>query len=120
MNIPVPILIPTYNRYEITKKCIFNLLNGTFKDILIILCDSNSTDKTSELVELSDKIKYLNVGKDSWYSAAINKGVDFITQFNRSNFVLILNDDIETPSNLVEQLLIKTINKKNCIISPLQ
>jgi GT2 family glycosyltransferase len=118
-NSTIQIVIPTFNRKEITIKCINSLLTGTYSDINIIICDSNSTDGTLSQFVSYKKIKTLNVGFDKWWTGAVNAGVAHALEYN-PKFILILNDDIDFTDTLVDDLLFKAKQYPNCIISPLQ
>ncbi len=45
------IVIPTYNRAELLKKCLDSLVAQTFKSFEVIICDNGSTDHTQEIVD---------------------------------------------------------------------
>ena len=115
----VAVIIPTYNRRAVTLKCIANILNGTFTDITIVVCDSDSSDGTQVAVNAIKDIVLLDVGKDSWWTAAVNFGINWALQSNYK-YVLVINDDIDVPSTLIEKLLADAVITKNKIISPAQ
>lgn len=48
-NIIISIIIPTYNRYNITKKLITQFINLSDERIEIIVIDDGSTDNTPKL-----------------------------------------------------------------------
>ncbi|GEM_PF-554989 len=45
------IVIPTYNRKVDLERCLNSLLEQTFKNFEVIICDNASTDDTKELIE---------------------------------------------------------------------
>lgn len=47
----VSIIIPTFNRAEALNRCLDSLIDQTFKDFEVLVCDDGSTDKTKEIVE---------------------------------------------------------------------
>lgn len=56
----VTIAIPTYNRASLLKEAIQSVLNQTYKDFELLICDNTSTDNTEGVVStFSDpRIKY--------------------------------------------------------------
>jgi len=46
------ICIPVHNRIEYTLKCIESIEKQNYKDYKIIICDDNSTDRTSKILAL--------------------------------------------------------------------
>jgi len=116
----VAVIIPTFNRKEVTTKCINTLLNNTVKPDKIIVCDSGSIDGTREAVASFSEVTVLNVGSESWWSAAVNRGLEFVLNLKDFDYALIINDDINFQNNLLELLLTKANNYPGKIISPAQ
>lgn len=50
MQPKVSVIIPTYNRAEELRRCLGSLINQTFKDFEVLVCDDGSTDHTSSVV----------------------------------------------------------------------
>ena len=46
----VTIVVVTYNRKELLKECINNILNQSFKDFSLIVIDNSSTDGTYDYI----------------------------------------------------------------------
>jgi glycosyltransferase involved in cell wall biosynthesis len=44
------VVIPTYNRADLLKECLQSLVDQTFKDFEVLVCDDGSTDNTVEIV----------------------------------------------------------------------
>jgi GT2 family glycosyltransferase len=118
-QIKIAVVIPTFNRKDITEKCVANLLKGTFSNIKIIICDSDSSDGTQEALQNIDNVSVINVGEDSWWSAAVNEGVS-VALTDGCEYILVLNDDIDIPNSLIKQLLDKAIQNPGKIITPAQ
>ena len=119
MNKKIAIIIPTYNRKNLTEKCVKTLLNSTNKDIKIFICDSNSIDGTEKIFLNNKDIIFLNVGSDSWWTASVNFGIQNAINYN-FDYILIMNDDIDFDEDLIEKLLEKSLLFPNSIISPSQ
>jgi GT2 family glycosyltransferase len=112
----VLVILPTYNRYLITKKCIQALLNQTLKPYKIVVCDSDSSDSTCSLYRISKIIKILKLTSNHWWSHAINAGFIFSLKYSY-DYLLIINDDIKFNKFFIEELVSDGISNPNKIIS---
>ncbi len=56
LGIIFSIIIPTFNRGFLLQRCLDSLLNQTFKEFEVIVCDDGSTDNTKEIVN-----SYINI-----------------------------------------------------------
>ena len=116
----LPILIPTFNRFQITKQCVTSLFQGTNTGLHIILCDSDSSDGTPNHYSKQKSVSVLNVGSDTWWTGAVNRGVEYAMSQGYQDYVLVLNDDINLPPTLVEQMLLAARQNPGKIVSPAQ
>jgi GT2 family glycosyltransferase len=120
MNNKLAIIIPTYNRRAVTEDCVSRLIKGTYSDIHIIICDSDSSDGTQNAFADFHNVTTLNVGATSWWAAAVNRGIEYALQMDAYESILVLNDDIDIPLTLIEQLFFFEREYPNKIISPAQ
>ena len=100
----IAIIIPTFNRVNETRNIIRQLLNQDFKGYKIIICDSGSVDGTQNLVSEFPDIIILNAGSEKWWTGATNEGIRY-AQKNNFFSVLLLNDDLKIPENLLSVLI---------------
>lgn len=119
MNDKVSIIIPAFNRKDITRACVESILDGSYFNLIVIICDSGSTDGTNLLFQSNSRVKILNLGADDWWSAAVNRGVEYALK-KGTKYVIVINDDISFDSNLVTQLVNKSKAHPRVIISPAQ
>ncbi|MEE4461783.1 glycosyltransferase family 2 protein, partial [Azotobacter chroococcum] len=101
----VSIYIPTHNRAEKLERALRSVLNQTYENCEILICDDGSTDKTSEwiskLAEDDPKIRYFRNPDPRGACSARNLGI-FAA---RGEFITGLDDDDEFLPERVERLL---------------
>jgi GT2 family glycosyltransferase len=112
------VVIPSYNRRDLTLSCIRRLNEGPVR-ARIYLSDSASTDGTPEAVSKEPNVQVLNVGSAAWWSEAVNSGIKAAVN-DGCDLVLILNDDIDFEIDLIPKLIDKHLGYPSHIISPLQ
>ena len=113
------IIIPTYNRRKVTVACVSSLLSNNYPKNKIFICDSDSKDGTREAVAVYPDVIVINVGDEVWWSGAVNRGIELAMKGN-FDCVLLINDDITIPKNIISQLFGKSRRYPNKIISPAQ
>ena len=75
----ISVCIPTFNGAEVLSDCIQSVLNQTYKDIEIVLCNDGSTDSTQDLINYYVKLDNRVVGvtiEHSGISVARQTAVD--------------------------------------------
>lgn len=61
------VIIPTYNREERLNICLDSLVNQTYKNFEVIVCDDGSEDNTKEVIELfKDKLSLKYMWEKNW------------------------------------------------------
>jgi N-acetylglucosaminyl-diphospho-decaprenol L-rhamnosyltransferase len=117
------VLIPVFNRIELTKNCINSLrLQTIYNEISIIVVDDNSTDGTSEWLtnECSD-VKVLRGTGQLFWGGAVHYGIEYILKKgNLGDYILLVNNDVELEYNTLELLKNHVIlNERRVITSAL-
>lgn len=102
----VSVIIAAYNVEAYINECIESLLNQTYKNIEIIVCDDCSTDSTLERLEQYKGIPFVKV-----VSNEVNRKQAFCRNrclgLSKGNFILVQDaDDISMPDR-IEKLLIE-------------
>ena len=106
-NSCVYVVIPVFNRWKFTKKCIQQLLDQTYSQISIIVSDGGSSDETlDETRRLFPNVVVLESKTELWWTGAMEEGIRYILkEANKNDFLLMMNNDTEISANYVEQLI---------------
>lgn len=105
----VSVCIPTYNYGNFLSHAIDSVLNQTFTDYELIICDNASIDDTEEIVKsYSDRrIRYFRNSTNLGSTKNFNKCIEKST----GKYVYILHaDDVMLPENLDEKVRILDSN----------
>lgn len=101
-KVSISIIICTYNRSRLLKKCLESLLHQLIEEIEIIVIDNNSTDETVEVIKEYTTI-YRNIRyvfeKRIGLSYARNRGI----QESKADWILYIDDDALAFTDLVER-----------------
>jgi len=90
------IILPVYNRKEITLRIIGCLQQQTFQDFHLILVDDGSTDGTAAMVkERISSVTILQGRGDWWWGGSLHQGYLWLKSQNvpAASMVLTMNDD---------------------------
>ena len=114
------IIIPIYNAFDQTKKCIESVKKYTTIPYELLLIDDCSTDKRikkllSELESKHDNIKVISNQENKGFVKNINKGF-----METSDDVVILNSDTEVSPKWLQKLKIAAyLDENNATVTPL-
>ncbi len=112
----ISIIIPVYNAENFIEDTIKTIENQTYKNFEIILINDCSTDKSIELIRKkaskNEKIKLINLEKNSGAAIARNTGIDIAN----GRYIAFLDaDDLWDSKKLEKQ--IKFMREKKCSFS---
>ncbi|MEH2051633.1 glycosyltransferase family 2 protein [Nostoc sp.] len=97
----VSIVLVTYNRAEKLKLSIQDILNQTFKEFELIICDDCSPDHTQSICEgfaaRDDRIRYIRNEKNLRMPENLNQGI----RMAKYDYVAILHDAERFDPNLI-------------------
>lgn len=108
----VYILLPVYNRKDITLSFIQQLKNQTYTTTKLLVIDDGSTDGTADEVQQKfPEVEILRGAGNWWWGGSLHQGYKWLKRNAKQNsVVLILNDDcfikpdfISTGINLLNQ-----------------
>ncbi|NNE43449.1 MAG: glycosyltransferase family 2 protein [Gemmatimonadetes bacterium] len=102
-NPRVSIVMPLFNRAELTVPCVESLVKNTPEGLFeIIFVDNGSTDSTSEFLAcLEGNVKVIVNEENRGFSTACNQGAAAAS----TDLVLFLNNDIEAQPGWLEPML---------------
>lgn len=86
------IIIPTYNRAELLKRCLNSLVEQTFKDFEVLVCDDGSVDNTKEIVkEFRNRLDIRYHWETNWGGPARprNRGIEL----SKGEWICFLDSD---------------------------
>lgn len=99
----ISIIVPVYNVEKYVEKCIFSLIDQTFKNIEIIIVNDGSTDGSLEICDnlkaIDSRIKIINQ-ENKGLSGARNTGI----QAAKGEFLAFVDSDDWVEPNYIELL----------------
>ena len=108
----VSVIIPTYNRAEMLRKCVISVCQNTYKDIEVLIVDNASTDNTQEVIrrciDNDNRIHYTKLEVNMMAAGGRNAGI----RIARGEFLLFLDNDNIVEKNMIEELVIAFSKKK--------
>lgn len=114
------VVVPVFNRKELTRNCLISLSNQTFSNYQIIVVDDGSTDGTSAMIRQEfPEVVLLNGDGNLWWAGATNKGIEYVlqnTKYEETDFILALNNDLEVPENYLDRLFYSASTNRHAIL----
>lgn len=108
----VSVIIPNFNGIKELETLYVSLSLQTFKDFQVILADNGSSDGSVEFTEKKyPQYKILKLGKNLGFSKAVNAGIKYSLSEINSDYLLLLNNDIELKPDFIERAM-KTFSEK--------
>jgi len=101
----VSLLVPVYNRREITRAFLKNLEKVSYPSLEIVIVDDGSPDGTARMIEQEfPSVRLLRTPGDFWWSKCMNLGLRDVLLRN-PKYVLTLNDDVSFDPDFVDHLV---------------
>jgi GT2 family glycosyltransferase len=100
----IDIIIPNYNGLENLTCVLKSLDSQTVRDFRVIIVDNGSTDDSVKFIEnnYNDAVLIKNE-TNLGFSKAVNIGLKYSLNSGISDYILILNNDIELENNFIEK-----------------
>lgn len=98
----VSIIIPVFNNWEFTFKCLRSVREHTQGDYEVIVVDNHSTDVTPELLASMDGIEVITNPTNEVFVNACNQAAKLAT----GDYLMLLNNDTEVTEGWLEAMLV--------------
>ena len=109
----VKILIVTFKSHKIIESCIENI-NKNFN--ILVVENSNDKNFTKHLEKKYPNVNCINIGYDSGFGSALNRGIKFID----TEYFISINPDSFPEKNCLETIINTAINNKNVdLVTPI-
>ena len=104
----VTVVIPTFNRYDYTRRCLESLRQLAYPNLDVILVDNGSKDGTPERVHAEfPEVQLIRLSANLGYAAACNAGIRAST----GPFILFLNNDTRVIDPMMMQTLVQEMEQ---------
>ncbi len=100
MRADVTLVIPVWNRADLLKKLLASIAAQTRRPERVVMVDNGSTDEAAEVAR-NWGAEVVAMGRNAGFAAAVNRGV----AESRSEWVAVVNSDVELKSEWLEKLL---------------
>lgn len=146
LNFYVSVIIPTYNRANDLQRCLESLINQSYKNFEVLVCDDGSTDHTEEIVKKFESkltiqyIKDVNFGgpakprnngikkakgnviafldsDDWWYPNKLEVSVNYLNEYDLVHHNLDIYVNINKPKDIARGRAFKGDILKDLIIN---
>jgi GT2 family glycosyltransferase len=109
-GIVVSVIIPVYNHWEYTEKCLRSIKEFPSSCKLeIIVVDDCSTDETQENIKLFSNVLYVRNEENSGFIHSCNNGASQAT----GDYLFFLNNDVVVTEGWVDELALTFLNFPN-------
>jgi GT2 family glycosyltransferase len=100
----ISIIIPNFNGVHNLKELFNSLYNQTYRDFKVVLVDNGSTDDSLKYIsENYSDTNIIKLDKNYGFVRAINEGIKYSLNNLKSEYILLLNNDIELKENFLEK-----------------
>jgi len=109
----VYIIIPVHNRIKKTVRCLESIYKQKYRDFSIIIVDDGSTDGTSSVLSVKHScVKVLQGSGYLFWTGSVDLGIKYVLKIGRaSDWVLLVNNDVVMESNVIERLVLASLEK---------
>ena len=111
----ISIIIVNYNWKKRLQKCFDSLRDQTYRDFEIIMVDNASSDDSITFTEkYYPEISVIRSDKNLWFAWGNNLWI----KYAEGEYIMLLNNDTEVESNLLEKCIKEFDNSKLWVMQP--
>jgi GT2 family glycosyltransferase len=115
----ISVIVPIYNAYKDTKKCITSVLKNTDIPYELILIDDNSTDeRVNNLLNEIEKTAHITIIRNNENEGFV-KNINLGLKTSKGDVVLLNSDTMVTPKWLSKLVIAAYSNKRIGTVTPL-
>ncbi|MEA1989590.1 MAG: glycosyltransferase family 2 protein [Pseudomonadota bacterium] len=113
-NSTVWVVIPTFNRQQLLRECLYGLFKQSYPNLKIIVVD-DGTDKTFKQIQCDfPKVTVLKTSGNKWWTGSMNIGLSFVRPIAKENdFILSFNDDVEIENDFIQNIVNSSLSAGN-------
>ena len=101
MAASIDVVVPAYNRYELTRDCLDRLARQTVAHRTIVVDDGSSDDTPAQVRRDWPHVTIVELGANRGYTRAVNRGVSA----GEGEYVVLLNNDVQLRPDCLERLV---------------
>jgi N-acetylglucosaminyl-diphospho-decaprenol L-rhamnosyltransferase len=116
-------VVPVHNRLDVTRRCLDYLCVQDYPSLQFVVIDDGSTDGTGEYLAQCGlpNLTTLNGDGNLWWGGAMHKGIAQVVKVaTRSDYLLMLNDDVVIEEDYVSTLVAESISHEGSVIGSAQ
>jgi GT2 family glycosyltransferase len=98
----IDVVVPAYNRYELTRDCLSHLARQTAPHRTIVVDDGSSDDTPAQVRRDWPDVAVVELGANHGYTRAVNRGVSA----GEGEYVVLLNNDVQLRPDCLERLVV--------------
>jgi GT2 family glycosyltransferase len=112
------VIIPVFNRFKFTKKCLTSIFKQKYKNYKVILIDDGSIDGTKNYIRSNfPEVKIIKGDGNWWWTKCMYEGTKYALKTAKSHdYVLEMNNDLYFDSNYFDELIKTSRKHKNSLI----
>ncbi|HEY2282798.1 MAG TPA: glycosyltransferase family 2 protein [Solirubrobacteraceae bacterium] len=101
MAASIDVVVPAYNRYELTRDCLAHLARQSVAHRTILVDDGSSDDTPAQVRRDWPDVTVLELDANHGYTRAVNRGVSA----GEGEYVVLLNNDVRLRPDCLERLM---------------
>jgi len=113
----VSVIVVNWNGLEFLKSCFNSIFSQSYGNMEVIMVDCDSRDSSVRFVEMNyPLVKVIELKEDLGPPYAIN----LAAREAKGDYVLILNNDVHLPEELIEKMVEKLEDDENSVVTPVE